>query len=70
MFAFALSTPDHLYAVVVRSPQGHAVVEGIEAAAARALPGVRGVFTGERKGSRPVAMHRPGGDGRADHCVD
>jgi aerobic carbon-monoxide dehydrogenase large subunit len=34
-----------LHAVVLRSPHGHAVIEGIDAAAARGMPGVRGVFT-------------------------
>jgi carbon-monoxide dehydrogenase large subunit len=31
--------------VVLRSPHGHALIEGIEAAAARTMPGVRGLFT-------------------------
>jgi carbon-monoxide dehydrogenase large subunit len=34
-----------LHGVVLRSPHGHAVIEGIDAAAARAMPGVSGVFT-------------------------
>jgi len=34
-----------LHAVVLRSPHGHALIEGIEAAAARTMPGVRGLFT-------------------------
>ncbi len=34
-----------LYATVLRSPHGHALIESIDAAAARAMPGVRGVFT-------------------------
>src|SRR6516162_9272932 len=34
-----------LYGVIVRSPHGHASIEGIETAAARAMPGVSGVFT-------------------------
>jgi len=34
-----------LHGVVLRSPHGHAVIEGIDPAAARAMPGVRGVFT-------------------------
>jgi carbon-monoxide dehydrogenase large subunit len=33
------------HGVVVRSPHGHAVIEGIDNAAARAMPGVNGVFT-------------------------
>jgi carbon-monoxide dehydrogenase large subunit len=34
-----------LHGVVLRSPHGHALIEGIDTAAARAMPGVRGVFT-------------------------
>ncbi len=37
--------PGQLHAVVLRSPHGHAAIEGIDTAAARAMPGVRGVFT-------------------------
>ena len=40
-----LSLPGQLYAQLLRSPHGHAAIEGIETAAARASPGVRGVFT-------------------------
>ncbi len=34
-----------LHAIVVRSPHGHAAIGGIDTSAARALPGVHGVFT-------------------------
>jgi aerobic carbon-monoxide dehydrogenase large subunit len=34
-----------LHGIVLRSPHGHALIEGIEAAAARTMPGVRGLFT-------------------------
>jgi len=34
------------WAVFVRSPHAHAVVRGVDAARAQAMPGVRGVFTG------------------------
>jgi aerobic carbon-monoxide dehydrogenase large subunit len=34
-----------LHGVVVRSPHGHAVIEGVDTAAARAMPAVNGVFT-------------------------
>src|SRR5579872_6156509 len=34
-----------LYGYVLRSPHGHAMIEAIDAAAARAMPGVGGVFT-------------------------
>ena len=37
--------PDMLVAVLVRSPHAHADVSGIDCAAARAMPGVVGVFT-------------------------
>src|ERR1700686_1531692 len=37
--------PGQLHGIVVRSPYGHAAIEGIDTAAARAMPGVRGVFT-------------------------
>ena len=37
---------DALHAVVLRSPHAHAVLDEINADAARAMPGVVGVFTG------------------------
>src|SRR6266478_3818106 len=37
--------PGQLHAYVLRSPHSHAAIEGIELAAARAAPGVHGVFT-------------------------
>ena len=40
-----LAVPGQLHGVVLRSPPGHAVIENIDAAAARALPGVHAVFT-------------------------
>ena len=40
-----IAVPGQLYGVVLRSPHGHAVIEGIDAVAARATPGVHGVFT-------------------------
>ena len=39
------SPPGQLHAVVVRSPHAHALIDGIDTAAAREMPGVRGVFT-------------------------
>lgn len=38
--------PDLLHAAVVRSPFAHAAIRGVDVAAARALPGVAGVWTG------------------------
>jgi hypothetical protein len=40
-----IAVPGQLQSFVLRSPHGHAVIEGIDAAAARAMPGVHGVFT-------------------------
>ena len=40
-----LALPDLLHAVIVRSPHAHADIVAIDTAAARALPGVAGVFT-------------------------
>ena len=39
--------PDQTYAVFVRSPHGHATIAKIEATAARAVPGVLAVLTGD-----------------------
>ena len=40
-----IAVTGQLHGVVLRSPHGHALIEAIDAAAARAMPGVRGVFT-------------------------
>jgi carbon-monoxide dehydrogenase large subunit len=40
-----IDLPGQLHAVVLRSPHGHAAIDHIDAAAGRAMPGVRGVFT-------------------------
>jgi len=40
-----VAVPGQLHGVVLRSPHAHAAIEGIGAAAARAMPGVHGVFT-------------------------
>ena len=45
-FVDDLNAPGQLHAVVVRSPHGHAAIDAIDPVAARAIPGVRGVFTG------------------------
>ena len=44
-FVDDIAVPGQLHGVVLRSPHGHALIEGIDAAAALALPGVHGVFT-------------------------
>jgi len=40
-----MDVPGQLHGIVLRSPHGHAAIEDIDIAAARAMPGVRGVFT-------------------------
>ncbi|HZU91411.1 MAG TPA: xanthine dehydrogenase family protein molybdopterin-binding subunit [Stellaceae bacterium] len=40
-----MDMPGQLYGIVLRSPHGHASIDGIEAGSARAMPGVRGIFT-------------------------
>src|SRR5437899_5496287 len=40
-----IDIPGQLHGIVLRSPHGHAAIKGIDTAAARAMPGVRGVFT-------------------------
>ena len=46
-FADDRRRPGLLHAVVLASPHAHAEIVGVDAAAARAASGVRGVFTGE-----------------------
>src|SRR4030081_1758862 len=41
-----LSLPGQAYAAFVRSRNGHGIIKGIDTAAAKAMPGVLGVFTG------------------------
>ena len=40
-----IEMPGQLHGIIVRSPHAHAVIEGINAATACAMPGVHGVFT-------------------------
>src|SRR5215471_2554844 len=40
-----ISRPGQLHGIVLRSPHGHAAIDVIDTASARAMPGVRGVFT-------------------------
>jgi aerobic carbon-monoxide dehydrogenase large subunit len=42
-----LNLPDQAYAVMVRSPYAHALIRGIDTAAARAAPGVLAVLTAD-----------------------
>jgi carbon-monoxide dehydrogenase large subunit len=41
-----IALPGQLWAVMVRSPYAHGVIRGIDTTAARAMPGVAGVWTG------------------------
>jgi aerobic carbon-monoxide dehydrogenase large subunit len=45
-FSDDFSLPGQAYAVMVRSPHPHARIRGVDAARAKALPGVLGVFAG------------------------
>ncbi|HEU0215858.1 MAG TPA: xanthine dehydrogenase family protein molybdopterin-binding subunit [Stellaceae bacterium] len=44
-FVEDIDAPGQLHGIVLRSPHGHAEIAGIDTGAARALSGVRGVFT-------------------------
>src|SRR5436309_1956790 len=44
-FVDDMDVPGQLHGIVLRSPHGHAAIEDIDIAAARAMPGVHGVFT-------------------------
>ncbi len=41
-----IKLPGQAYAVIVRSRHAHGIIRGIATAAARAMPGVLGVYTG------------------------
>ncbi len=41
-----IDLPGQLYAVMVRSPYAHGIISGIDTEAAKAVPGVLGVYTG------------------------
>ena len=45
-FTDDVSLPGEVFAAFVRSPHAHALIKGVEAAAARAMPGVLAVLTG------------------------
>jgi carbon-monoxide dehydrogenase large subunit len=44
-FVEDIDAPGQLHAMVLRSPHGHAELAGIDGSKARAMPGIRGVFT-------------------------
>jgi carbon-monoxide dehydrogenase large subunit len=55
--------PGQLYMALVRSPEAHARIVSIDASAAREMPGVHGVFTGEDvvlESPMPMAWVPPG----------
>lgn len=57
-----LGQPGDGWAVFVRSPHAHAAIAGVDADAARAMPGVRGVFSGadlRAAGVPPMATGAP-----------
>src|SRR5262245_16250808 len=60
-FVDDLPVADGLHAAMLRSPHAHARLRGIDAAAARRLPGVVGVFTLDDLGpaGAPVPIHAP-----------
>ncbi|MDB5600854.1 MAG: carbon monoxide dehydrogenase, partial [Xanthobacteraceae bacterium] len=41
-----INLPGQVYAAMVRSPHAHGIIRGIDTEAARAMPGVLGVYTG------------------------
>jgi carbon-monoxide dehydrogenase large subunit len=52
--------PDQAYGAAVRSPHGHALIRSIDVEAARAMPGVLAVLTGEdvrADGIKPIPHH-------------
>ncbi|MGH6896792.1 MAG: xanthine dehydrogenase family protein molybdopterin-binding subunit [Geminicoccaceae bacterium] len=68
-FTDDVSLERQAHAVFVRAPVGHAELRGIDAGAARAMPGVLGVFSGaevaaDGLGGIPPAAVFPGRDGR------
>jgi carbon-monoxide dehydrogenase large subunit len=58
-----LAVPGMLYMAVVRSPEAHARITSIDTSAAKAMPGVEGVFTGadlDLQAPLPMAWVPPG----------
>jgi carbon-monoxide dehydrogenase large subunit len=67
-FSDDFSLPHQAYAAVVRSPHPHARILGVAAQAARAMPGVLGIFTGAdavADGLQPIP-HEPAPNTRYD----
>jgi len=56
-FADDVAVNGTLHAIFLRSPHAHAVIRGIDVAAARALPGIKAIYTGSdliRLGVKPL----------------
>ena len=60
-FTADLLRPGMAHAAMIRSPHAHAVVTGIDAAAARAMPGVLAVLTGADYAADGLGGITPGG---------
>jgi len=65
-YAGDVTLPNQAWLVFVRSPHAHAKVNGIDASAAREVPGVVAVFTGEELAKAGVKPIPGGGLPRAD----
>ena len=54
-----IALPGQVYAVMVRSPYAHGIINGIDTSEAAAMPGVLGVYTAaDLEGLRHLQMHR------------
>src|SRR3712207_3106268 len=65
-----LALPDQTYGVMVRSPYGHGVLNGIDTRQAVAMPGVLAIYTGSDLkaaglGPMPVSVTQKNRDGSA-----
>ena len=70
-FTDDLNVPGQAYAVFVRAPVSHAGIRAVDSAAARAMPGVLGVFTGRdlvADGSAPSLRSRSFPAATASRC--
>jgi carbon-monoxide dehydrogenase large subunit len=68
-FTDDLNVPRQAYGVFVRAPVSHAAIRAIDCAAARAMPGVLGVYSGQDAvadgiGTIPPVANFPGRDGK------
>ena len=66
-----LSLPGQAYGVIVRSRHAHGILREVQADAARAMPGVLGIYTAADlvcRRDRPDAGHRRQAQGRHAHA--